>query len=70
MMKDTPSAKYNLFGVINHMGGMGGGHYTAFVQTPVYNDVWVEFDDATVSKVDKESVISKESYVLFYRRQD
>jgi len=25
--------KYSLFGVANHMGGIGGGHYTAFVKT-------------------------------------
>lgn len=69
MMKDCQSAKYDLFGVINHMGGMGGGHYTAYVQTPAYEDVWVEFDDSHVSKADKREVISKASYVLFYRRQ-
>ena len=27
------SYKYRLFGVANHMGGIGGGHYTAFVKT-------------------------------------
>ena len=24
------SFKYDLFGVSNHMGGLGGGHYTAY----------------------------------------
>lgn len=70
MMENCKSNKYNLYGVINHMGGMGGGHYTAYVQTPAYEDIWVEFDDSNVSKIEKEEVISKASYVLFYRRQD
>jgi ubiquitin carboxyl-terminal hydrolase 4/11/15 len=52
------------------MGGMGGGHYTAYVKTPAMENTWVEFDDSDVSKTDKSTVISSASYVLFYRRKD
>lgn len=70
MMENLQSKKYDLFGVINHMGGMGGGHYTAYVKTPAMENTWVEFDDSDVSKTDKNGVISASSYVLFYRRKE
>jgi len=67
------SYKYRLFGVANHMGGIGGGHYTAFVKTErtfgeTDNDEWYCFNDAEVSKVDVRSVASPSAYCLFYRK--
>lgn len=70
MIDNTTSPKYNLYGVINHMGGMGGGHYTAYVKTPAHDNLWVEFDDSSVSKVSPKEVISRSAYVLFYRRAE
>ena len=41
---------YNLIGVSNHYGGLGGGHYTAFAKNPL-NDKWYEYNDSNVSSV-------------------
>jgi len=59
---------YDLIGVSNHFGGMGGGHYTAYAKNCV-DDRWYNFDDSSVSSADEESVCSKAAYVLFYQRR-
>ena len=62
----TPcSGQYQLFGVINHMGSMEGGHYTSFCQSPK-DGQWYEFDDARVTKVNPSTVGGPSSYILFY----
>ncbi|GJZ03607.1 ubiquitin specific protease domain protein [Tanacetum coccineum] len=33
------SFRYKLYGISNHYGRIGGGHYTAFVQKPIHSDV-------------------------------
>ena len=59
---------YNCFGVINHIGSMHFGHYTAFAKN---NGQWYKYDDSHVTKVeDLTSIVSEEAYVLFYERQD
>ncbi|XP_057506686.1 ubiquitin carboxyl-terminal hydrolase 8-like [Actinidia eriantha] len=60
------SHRYMLYAVSNHYGGMGGGHYTAFVQHG--RDRWYEFDDRYVSLVDEDQIKTSAAYVLFYRR--
>lgn len=62
-------ANYDLIGVSNHFGGMGGGHYTAYGKN-VADQKWYNFDDSSVSMADEESVCSKAAYVLFYERRD
>jgi ubiquitin C-terminal hydrolase len=58
--------KYKLFGVGNHMGGVMGGHYTAFVQT---GDKWHCFNDDAVSEIDERMIVSPSAYCLFYRKK-
>lgn len=36
---------YDLYGVDNHYGGLGGGHYTASAYNSVINK-WVDYDDS------------------------
>ena len=60
------SYKYKLFGVANHMGGIMGGHYTAFVRT---GDKWYCFNDAEVTEIDPQMVVSPFAYCLFYRKR-
>ncbi|KAJ3073631.1 CSN-associated deubiquitinating enzyme Ubp12 [Podochytrium sp. JEL0797] len=60
---------YDLFGVSNHFGGMGGGHYTAYAKNSLDN-VWYNFDDSHVSKIpDPNSVVTPAAYMLFYQRR-
>jgi len=62
------SHKYMLYAVSNHYGGMGGGHYTAFVQDGRRHR-WYEFDDSHVSPVSREDQLkTSAAYLLFYRR--
>ncbi|KAJ6255645.1 ubiquitin carboxyl-terminal hydrolase 10-related [Anaeramoeba flamelloides] len=60
--------KYRLFGVSNHYGRIGGGHYTAYVKNPTTNK-WYHYDDSSVSDMDNfKKVVTSAAYVLFYRR--
>ena len=61
------SYKYELFGVANHMGGIMGGHYTAFVT--INGDKWYCFDDALVTEIDPRMVVSRSVYCLFYLKK-
>tara|TARA_A100001015_G_scaffold239982_1_gene273519 strand:+ start:1463 stop:2434 length:972 start_codon:yes stop_codon:yes gene_type:complete len=56
--------KYSLYGIINHYGPYGGGHYTAYCKN---NGGWYEFNDSTVSEA--EEIVTKNAYVLFYKRK-
>ena len=51
----------------NHFGGLGRGHYVTYASN---NNKWYTFDDSRVSEMDKEKVISKSAYVLFYSLVD
>ncbi|KAL7986245.1 hypothetical protein Chor_011411 [Crotalus horridus] len=67
---------YDLYAVINHYGGIIGGHYTAYARLPSdknsqRSDVgWRLFDDSTVTTVDESQVVTRYAYVLFYRRRN
>jgi ubiquitin carboxyl-terminal hydrolase 4/11/15 len=60
---------YDLYGVVNHYGSLGAGHYTAYCQN-FLNKKWYEFNDSRVSEISRNDVVSESSYVLFYRRKD
>jgi ubiquitin carboxyl-terminal hydrolase 8 len=58
---------YDLFGVCNHMGGVLGGHYTAFVKS---QDKWFHYNDSTIEPVlNPQSIVSPSAYCLFYRKK-
>ncbi|EGD75888.1 hypothetical protein PTSG_11617 [Salpingoeca rosetta] len=61
------SAVYDLYGVSNHMGGLGGGHYTAYCLDT--NGRWYEFDDSYVGEIAPKNIVSTSSYFLFYQRR-
>jgi hypothetical protein len=62
---------YDCYAVSNHMGGMGGGHYTAYCRN---GDRWYDFDDFHVAPIKKEAVentvVTSSAYNIFYRRRD
>jgi hypothetical protein len=65
---EKSKAKYDLIAVSNHMGGLGGGHYTAHAKNS--NDGrWHSFDDSYVSDINEDNVISKSAYVLIYQQK-
>ena len=70
---DIPSQEiYDLFGVINHYGRMGFGHYTAYARSwegDSLSEQWYQYDDDDVRKIDSSEVQTNSAYVLFYRRR-
>jgi ubiquitin carboxyl-terminal hydrolase 8 len=60
---------YDLFGICNHMGGVNGGHYTAFVKN--YENKWFHYNDRSVELVENlEQMVSPMAYCLFYRKKN
>lgn len=60
------SHRYKLYAVSNHIGGIGSGHYTAFIYHR--KNMWFEFDDSNVFPMNEDQIKSSSAYVLFYRR--
>jgi len=66
-----PTAKlfYDCFAVSNHSGGLGGGHYTAYVKCKINDQYkWYDFNDSSVHD-QGDNVVSSSAYVLFFRRR-
>lgn len=61
----SQQTKYKLYGVVNHHGSLGGGHYTAYAR---HGDQWYLFDDSRVEEVATEKIVSSAAYLLFYER--
>lgn len=66
---DQSDIKYDLRGVVNHYGGLGGGHYTANCLS-VADDKWHCFDDSHVASCNADKAIAPSAYVLFYVQQN
>lgn len=64
---DADGSVYTLYAVSNHMGGLGGGHYTAYAKN-FRDDEWYSFDDSSVSRASVDRVATPYAYVLFYLR--
>jgi len=62
-------AKYKLFGISHHSGGLGGGHYVAEVQN-VEQKQWYSCNDSSVEAIDGPKSNSNSAYVLFYVMKD
>ena len=58
--------RYELYSVINHVGGYNGGHYYSYCKHTDGN--WFIFNDAAVQPLNQSQIISKEAYILFYQR--
>ena len=54
---------YNLFGVINHLGSLEGGHYYSYFNI---NNKFIEFDDSKVNEV-RGGVETNKAYMLIYK---
>jgi hypothetical protein len=62
---------YDLYAVSNHVGGLSGGHYTAFSLNR-FDEQWYEYNDSTSRKVDPDTLRRNQSsaYLLFYNRSE
>ncbi len=63
---DKYNAHYEAFGIINHTGFMGFGHYYSYCKNA--NGKWYGYDDADVMELN--NVRSENAYVIFYRIKD
>jgi ubiquitin C-terminal hydrolase len=64
------NTQYSLYGMVNHTGEIGGGHYTAIIKHFESNEWWL-MDDADTIRIDPKTLSpSSASYLLFYIRQD
>ncbi|THH21501.1 hypothetical protein EW146_g63 [Bondarzewia mesenterica] len=59
---------YDLYGVDEHLGGLGGGHYRAYAYNHV-TDEWYHFDDSYVTPSRPEAAVNANAYLLFYKRR-
>ena len=62
---------YDLFGICNHIGGVSGGHYTAFVKNST--GVWLDYNDENVNELPlpiQSHIITPMAYCLFYRKKN
>ena len=63
---DKFNSIYNLYGICNHSGGSGGGHYYAYCRNS--NDKWYEYNDKRVTEINKSLIITDNAYCLFYKK--
>jgi len=67
-LKGTDACLYDLFGISQHSGGLGGGHYTAVVKH-IDDDQWYSCNDSWTEPVQNpEYHIKSDAYLLFYKR--
>ncbi|XP_067005942.1 ubiquitin carboxyl-terminal hydrolase 22 isoform X2 [Anabrus simplex] len=59
--------RYSLFAVINHVGSLDAGHYTAFIRQQ--RGQWYKCDDHLITKANLQEVLDSEGYLLFYHKQ-
>ncbi|XP_045105886.1 ubiquitin carboxyl-terminal hydrolase 22-like isoform X3 [Portunus trituberculatus] len=59
--------RYSLFAVVNHVGSLDAGHYTAYVRQ--HRDQWYKCDDHMITRATIQDVLQSEGYLLFYHKQ-
>ncbi len=63
------SDEYDLYGVTNHLSYTAShGHYTSYIHNEECGDVWVECDDETLRGLKSSEVVTKDAYLLYYKR--
>ncbi|KAF0688031.1 Aste57867_20313 [Aphanomyces stellatus] len=60
---------YDMYGVVNHQGALGGGHYTAYAKNSVDGN-WYCYDDERVRLIEESKVVTSSAYLCFYVRKD
>jgi ubiquitin C-terminal hydrolase len=66
-----PKYLYRLYGVVDHAGSMGGGHYISYT---CYEEAgerhWYMISDSMFRKTTEKRALEAEGYILFYKRVD
>lgn len=59
---------YEVFGICNHIGGIMGGHYFAYIKNS--DNKWYNFNDSDITEItDLSTLISPSAYCFFYRKK-
>ena len=66
-LSEGNSAKYELYGVVSHIGSGVGGHYISFVKV---SSKWYKCDDSRVTFASPQQHIDPNAYLLFYKKVD
>ncbi|KAI9759358.1 MAG: ubiquitin-specific protease doa4 [Chaenotheca gracillima] len=66
----TPPFRYDAYAVVQHMGSLSGGHYTALVCADMQRGAWMEFNDKHVQPISADRVATEKAYLVFYVRTD
>lgn len=61
--------KYTLQCVVNHVGGLNGGHYFSYCRDED-SGRWFKYDDENVSEISESMALTQNAYLLFYIRED
>lgn len=61
---------YSLYGIVNHSGDIGSGHYTAHLKHPESDDWWLADDSVGIPVNTQKLTPSVAAYLLFYVRHD
>ena len=61
------NTRYKLYGTINHIGNINYGHYYSYIKI---NDMWYEFNDSIVKKINYMEYNSSSVCVLFYQKME
>jgi ubiquitin C-terminal hydrolase len=56
---------YELNAVVNHVGGLSGGHYYCYAKNN-YSQKFYEFNDTSVSLLENNKIVTENAYLLYY----
>ena len=59
--------KYDLYGVINHIGNFDSIHYNSIIKI---KNQWMICDDDKIYNIEEKQVMNKDAYILFYKCKD
>lgn len=73
--KSIKDCEYELYGIVEHGGGLESGHYTAYIKSLIIEkdgnrkrDQWYYISDNSVNKVEEKEVLKADAYMLFYEK--
>jgi len=68
--RDTQqSSVFDLFGVVNHTGGLSSGHYTAYAKPSSDLQGWHYFNDSHFKPMSEVELSTPNAYILFYAKR-